>query len=174
MSRLEDPMMRAVREADPGTAPEVVGWADTAEATAIAERIRIEGDRDAPVRQPKRRRPSRRLVVVIALVAVVGSAVAASIALRPRTPVSSSLVACYPDLSAGSGPVLVAARDTEPVDACARAWVGAFSTAKPSRLTACVRPEGGLAVYPVPPGETGAGACAQVGAAAYSNDDASG
>ena len=78
--------MRAIREADPAASPQVSHWAETREAAMIAERIRAEGDRDLQVRQPTRRRSGGRLVIVIALVAVVASAVAASVALRSRAP----------------------------------------------------------------------------------------
>jgi hypothetical protein len=170
--RLNDPMMRALRDADPGSSPDVTSWAESNEAASIADRIRTEGDRDVPTgRQPTRKRPSRRLVIVLALVAVVASAVAASVALRPRSPVSTSVVACYSELDRHSGLVLVGVHDdVAPVELCGRAWQTAFGTRRPSQLIACVRAEGGLAVYPLPRGISGPDACGEVGAAPYSTD----
>lgn len=165
-------MMRAVREADPAASPQVAGWAETGEAALIAERIRTEGDRDVQVWQPMRRRRGGRLAIVIALVAVVASAVAASVALRSRGPSRPAAVVCSSALEPGSSSFFAAVgRGVEPVDACRRMWSDAFDEEAPARLVTCVEPQGRFVVYPLPPDRTATEACGSMGDARYSPED---
>jgi hypothetical protein len=170
MRRQEDPVMKAIREADPSAGTDASDWAKGEDAAAIAERIREQGDRpSAPTPRP---RMTRRVVILIAALVVVAMVVAATIAVRSGTPTTTSLVGCYQELDVGSSVFFAPVRPgVGPVAACRTGWVDAYGAEVPGRLVACVESQGGLVVYPLSGGLSESDACSTVGDALYQPAD---
>ena len=170
MRRREDPVVKAIREVDPSAGADASDWAKSQEATAIAESIRAEGDRiSTPAPRP---RMTSRVAILIALLVVAASVVAATIALRSGTPTTVSLVGCYQELHVGSTVFFAPVESgIGPVGACRGGWLDAYGANAPQRLVACVESQGGLVVYPLSVGLSKSDACSSVGDAVYQPAD---
>jgi hypothetical protein len=157
----EDPVLRAIREANPQ--PSQVRWADTDAGRAVADRVRREAEDDA--RAPDIEPPHRRRIwPALLAAALLISAVGATYAVMHRGPASESHVLCTLDPLARTPDQAFAdvAPGSTPLQACRNLWPVRFGTPIPD-LVGCVDPGGGVRVIPRFAGQTPSESCSTIG-----------
>ena len=160
MVNRKDPLLEALRRANPAPDESTSGWHASPEGMEVAARARAE----VPERMkgPMRQRRRRAIVLIAAAAAVF--AVAAGFALGSRETLTPDTALCRNELRQGPGGVLVSVVGRDPIDACSDVWERSFNEPAPPDLVVCVIQEGATGVFPNPDDMTPDQACSSIGA----------
>jgi hypothetical protein len=169
VNRPTDPMLDALRKANPVPEESTAGWHATDEGKRVAALALVDVLESPP---PTGRPTKNRMVIVLVAAVLATSAIAAGFALGSTETVEivdPSTVACHDTLQQVAGGAIAGLKGRyTPTAACRRMWPKAFGVPAPPELTACVNYYGGIGVYPVPPSMDVGEVCRSIDAAPYS------